>query len=78
MSVENRFMENNSDFTHTCEEENFIKGEKVFNDIKNIYWFITFIVFGIYYFVLIMILALLIVMVVLVLILILELLMILI
>lgn len=49
--ISNRFMEvNNSDFTNTYEEENIIEGKKVFNDIKNIYWFITFIVFGLYYY----------------------------
>tara|TARA_A100001015_G_C14617362_1_gene566580 strand:+ start:206 stop:400 length:195 start_codon:yes stop_codon:yes gene_type:complete len=47
MSVTNRFIENNSDFTNTYEEENIIGGEKIFNDIKKFYWFITFIVFGI-------------------------------
>jgi hypothetical protein len=47
--ISNRFMENNSDF-NTYEEENFIEGNKVFNQIKKMYWFITFIVFGIYYY----------------------------
>ena len=46
----NRFLENNSDFTNTYEEENIIEGKKVFNDIKKMYWFITFIVFSIYYY----------------------------
>ena len=50
MSLSNRFCENNSDFTNTYEEENIIEGKKVFNDIKKFYWFITVIVFGIYYY----------------------------
>ena len=40
---------NNTDF-NTYEEENIIEGKKVFNDIKKFYWFITVIVFGIYYY----------------------------
>ena len=46
----NRFVENNSDFTNTYEEENIIEANNTFNDIKKFYWIITFIVFGIYYY----------------------------